>query len=170
MGSRVIWIIIGVLSVLAGIFALANPMAATFAANILAGWGFLVVGVLQIVAAFRAEGWGARIWAVLLALAFIVTGIMLLGEPLAGIISLTIMVGILFMITGIARVIIAFSLPRSGGFWMVLLSGALAILLSVMIFGNFPQSAATMLGILLAVELISNEVAMIALGSVQREI
>lgn len=170
MGSRVVWIIIGVLSLLTGIFALANPVAATVAANIIAGWGFLVIGILLVIAAFRAEGWGARIWAILLSLAFIATGIMLLGEPLSGIISLTIMVGILFMVTGVSRVFISFSLPRGGGFWTVLLSGILGIILSVMIFANFPDSAATMLGILLAVELISNGVGMIALGSTMRDI
>lgn len=166
---RVLWIVIGVLSILAGIFALANPMAATLTANFVAGWGFLIVGVLQIVAVFQAEGWGARIWAAILAIAFILVGISLLGHPLEGVVSLTIAVAILFMVTGIARVIISFSLPRGGGFWLVLLSGALAIILSFMIFSNFPQSAAVMLGIMLAVELISNGIAMIVLGSSRDE-
>lgn len=168
MGSRIFWMIIGVLSILAGIFALANPLAATVTATLIAGWGFLIVGVLQIVAVFQAEGWGARIWAGLLAIAFIIVGIQLLGEPLAGMISLTIAVGILFVITGISRIIMSFSLPRGGGFWIVLLSGALALVLALMIFSNFPQSAAVMLGVMLAVELISNGAAMLVLGSMSR--
>ena len=76
---KVLWIILGVISILAGVLALANPMAATLAAEQIAGWGFLIVGVLQIFLAFRAEGWGARIWAILVALAFILLGIALLG-------------------------------------------------------------------------------------------
>ncbi|AUH33808.1 HdeD family acid-resistance protein [Paracoccus tegillarcae] len=169
MGSKVLWIIIGVLSIIAGIFALANPLAATLTATLIAGWGFLIVGVLQIVAVFQAEGWGGRIWAGVLAAAFILVGIQLLGNPLEGTISLTVAVGILFMITGIARIIMSFSLQRGGGFWLVLLSGVLAVILSLMIFSNFPQSAAVMLGVMLAVELISNGVAMIVLGSTARK-
>lgn len=165
MGSRVIWTVIGILSILAGVFALANPLAATLTANYLAAWGFLIVGALQIYAAFKAVGWRARLWAILLAVSFIIVGLMLMGEPLAGIVSLTIVVGILFMVTGIARIIIAFSLPRGGGFWLVLISGALAVVLAFMIFSDFPQSAAVMLGVMLAVELISNGVAMITLGA-----
>lgn len=169
MGSRVLWIVVGVISVLAGIFALANPLAATLTAEMLAGWGFLIVGVLQVVFAFRDIGWGARIWAILIGLAFALTGISLLGNPLAGIISLTVLVAIMFLIVGVAKIILSFSLPRGAGFWLMIASGALSVVLAVMIFSNFPQSAAVILGVLLAIELISNGVAMITLGSMRRE-
>ena len=52
---KVLWIILGVISILAGVLALANPMAATLAAVQIAGWGFLIVGVMQIFLAFRAD-------------------------------------------------------------------------------------------------------------------
>ena len=163
---KFLWIILGVISIIAGVFALANPMAATLAAEQIAGWGFLIVGVLQVYVAFRADGWGARIWAILVALAFILLGIALLGNPLDGIVKLTVLAGIMFMATGIFRVIMSFSLRGTGAFWLVLLSGLLAILLAVMIFGNFPASVVTLLGVLLAIELISNGLSMIALSSV----
>ncbi|WP_298947175.1 HdeD family acid-resistance protein [uncultured Paracoccus sp.] len=163
---KILWIILGVISILAGVLALANPMAATLAAEQIAGWGFLIVGVMEIFLAFRAEGWGARIWAILVGIAFVLLGIALLGNPLEGIVTLTVLAGILFMATGIFRVVMAFDLRGTSAFWLVLLSGLLAILLAVMIFGNFPASVVTLLGVLLAIELISNGVSMIALSSV----
>ncbi|MFV0408420.1 MAG: HdeD family acid-resistance protein [Paracoccus sp. (in: a-proteobacteria)] len=163
---KILWIVLGIISILAGILALANPMAATLAAEQIAGWGFLIVGVLEIFLAFRAEGWGARIWAILAAIAFVLLGIALLGNPLEGIVTLTVLAGILFMSTGIFRVIMAFQLRGTGAFWLVLLSGLLAIVLAVMIFGHFPASVVTLLGVLLAIELISNGVSVIALASV----
>lgn len=167
--GRILWIVVGAISILAGIFALANPLAATLAAEQVAGWGFLIVGILQIVAAFRAEGWGGRIWAILIGIAFLLLGISLLKNPLHGIVTLTVAAGILFMATGIFRVVMSFSLRGTPAFWMVLLSGALAIVLALMIFGNFPASAVTLLGVLLAVELISNGVSIIALSSVMAD-
>ncbi|MFD1795058.1 HdeD family acid-resistance protein [Paracoccus aurantiacus] len=164
--GRVLWIILGVVSILAGIFALANPLAASFAAEQIAGWGFLIVGILQIVLAFRIEGWAGKIWAVLIAILLVLMGIELLANPLRGMVTLTIAAGVLFLVTGIFRVILSFSLRGTSAFWMVLLSGALAIVLAVMIFGSFPASVATLLGVLLAVELISNGVSIIALASV----
>lgn len=164
MGGRILWIIIGVLAILAGILALANPLAASLTAEQIAGWSFLFIGLLQFFAAFRREGWGPRIWAILVGLAFVVLGILLLGNPLAGMVSLTLMVASMFLVTGIFKLVMAFSIQGTNGFWLVLLSGAVSVLLAIMIFGNFPASAASILGILLAVELISSGVSMIALS------
>lgn len=166
MSSRIFWIVMGVISILAGILALANPLAATLTAEQLAGWAFLLIGLLDLVAALRDREDGSRIWAILVGAAFILLGVMLLARPLQGIVSLTLVVAILFLVTGIFKVIWAFELRGTQAFWLVLLSGLLSVLLAVMILANFPASAVTILGILLAVELISSGVSMIALSSV----
>lgn len=162
---RVFWIILGGLSIVAGVLALVNPLAATLTAEQLSGWGFLIIGVFEIIAVFQQKDWRGRIWAMLAGLAFIILGVMLLARPLAGILSLTLIVAILFLVAGAVKLAMAFSLERGKGFWLILLSGALSIILAVMIFANFPASAATILGVLLAIELISSGVSMIALSS-----
>ncbi|MFV0386586.1 HdeD family acid-resistance protein [Paracoccus sp. (in: a-proteobacteria)] len=164
MSGRIMWIVIGALSILAGILALANPLAATLTAEQLAGWAFLIVGALQAYAVFRGQVWGGRVWAILLAVALILLGVMLLARPLVGIVTLTLVVASMFFVSGVVKIVLSFSLRGTGAFWMLLLSGALSVLLALMIFGNFPASAATILGILLAVELISDGVSMIALS------
>lgn len=165
MSSRILWIIMGVISIVAGIFALANPLAATLTAEQLAGWAFLIVGIIGLIAAFRSSDDG-KIWAILWNAALIILGISLLGNPFAGTISLTLMVATLFLITGAFKLVWSFQLRGTSAFWLVLLSGVLSLLLAIMIFGNFPASALSILGILLAVELISSGVSMIALSSV----
>ncbi|MDB6177255.1 DUF308 domain-containing protein [Paracoccus sp. Z330] len=164
MNSKFLWIAMGVVSIAAGLLALMNPLAATLTAEQLAGWSFLFIGVLQLIAAFRAPGWDGRLWAILLGLAFALLGFMLLAKPLAGIISLTILVASLFLVSGLFKVVMSFSLRGSGAFWLVLVSGAVSVALAVMIFANFPAAAATILGVLLAIELISSGMSMIALS------
>jgi uncharacterized membrane protein HdeD (DUF308 family) len=166
MSSRILWIIMGALSILAGILALANPLAATLTAVTLAGWAFLLIGVLDLFAAFRGQEEGSKFWAICVGIAFILMGILLLARPLHGVVSLTLAVAILFLVTGAFKVVWSFQLRGSSAFWMVLLSGIVSMLLAFMIFSNFPASAATILGVLLAVELISSGISMIALSSV----
>lgn len=165
MSNRILWIVMGVISIIAGIFALANPFSASLAAEQLAGWGFLIVGILDLIAAFRSDE-RSKIWAILLGISFILLGIMLIARPLQGVVALTVVVATLFLISGAFKVVWSFQLRGTGAFWMVLLSGLLSLLLAFMIFANFPASAISILGILLAVELISSGVSMIALSSV----
>ena len=170
MGNGILWIIVGIISIIGGMFALANPFAATFAATQIAAYVFIFVGILQIIGGFGAEGVGAKIWNIILGALAIWLGISILGHPLAGILALTTMVGILFLVTGIIKVILAFSLEDRGPFWLILISGAISAVLAVMIFTNFPQSAAVVLGVLLGVDLISTGVSLIAMGSALRKL
>ena len=168
MTSWILWLLIGAVTLAGGIFALLNPFAATLAATTLAAWIFLFTGVLQIVGVFQTDGWGARIWGLILALAFLWLGITILGNPLKGVISLTIMAGIMFVATGIAKIIFAFRIRGSGYFVWALLSGAVSLILGVMVFTNFPQSAAVVLGVLLAVELVATGITLISFAFLLR--
>lgn len=168
MNSWIFWLIVGIIGVVGGIVALLNPFVATITAERLAAWLFLIIGFVQLFAIFQEGSWGRRIWAVVLTVAFLWLGITLLFDPLQGILTLTIAVAILFLINGLAKIFFSFSASGSSYFWLILLSGAISVILAVMVFTNFPQSAAILLGILLAVELLSSGAAMIAFALFMR--
>jgi uncharacterized membrane protein HdeD (DUF308 family) len=163
MGSWLAWLVIGIFFVLGGVFCFFNPLAATLTAEQMAAWLFIIGGVAQAVAAFRAEGWGARVLSVILALAYLWLGISLLSNPLAGILTLTLVVAIMFFVNGSLKVVLAFSTARgTGAFWPILISGVVSVVLAIMVITNFPQSAAVLLGVLLAIELLSSGLVLIA--------
>ncbi|MEQ9247113.1 MAG: DUF308 domain-containing protein, partial [Nitratireductor sp.] len=85
-------------------------------------------------------------------------GISIIAKPAAGIISLTILVAIMFLVLGVVKVMYAFAFRPLSGWGWVLFSGIVSLLLGVMILADMPWAAATILGILLAVELLSNGV------------
>lgn len=58
MKNWFLWLLAGVVSLIGGFIALANPLATTLAVEQLAGWMFLVVGLLTILSAFGSQGWG----------------------------------------------------------------------------------------------------------------
>ncbi len=159
MQNSTVLLIIGLLSIIAGILALTNPFSASLAVEQLAGWAFLILGILQAYVAFRAHGHGGRLWAMLLGLIAIVIGVALLARPMAGLVALTYILAIMFLVSGVFKLIAGFAIPLPALKWWLVLSGAVSLLLGIMILANFPQSAATILGLLLGIELLSNGVA-----------
>lgn len=164
-----LWLIVGVLSVVAGIVALANPFAATVTAELLAGYMFAAIGILTLLSAFQDQGWGARIWALLLGGVITVFGFNLIASPLEGVVTLTYIVAVLMMVIGIFRIAMALTPMAAGARGILILSGLISIALSAMIFSNWPYSSAVVLGLFLAIELVSNGIAMIFVALDRRE-
>ncbi|MCO5071370.1 MAG: HdeD family acid-resistance protein [Rhizobiaceae bacterium] len=162
-----IWLaILGAISLIGGILALINPFAATLAAVFLAGWTFLLFGLIQIIHAFRVRDWPGFLWSLLLGVLTVAVGVSLLFNPVSGALSLTLLVAILFLVLGAVKIMYGLSLRPVAGWGFAALSGVISVLLGVMILADYPWSATAILGVLLAIELLSNGIflLMIALG------
>lgn len=168
MKNKVFAIILGVLSIVAGIFCLINPLAGSLASTLIAGWSFLILGAIQLFVAFRETGWGSRIWALLLGVLGVLAGISLLSNPLEGVLTLTVILGVLFLVTGIMKFVAGFALPSGNLKLMVIISGAISAILGLMILSDFPGSAVVTLGVLLGVELIADGIAVLGLANADR--
>ncbi|MBL9073795.1 DUF308 domain-containing protein [Tabrizicola sp.] len=164
MKNRSLLIILGIVTVIAGFFAILNPVAGSIAVTLLTGWFFLLIGILQAVAVFRETDWSHRLWSLLLAILAILAGIGLLTDPLAGVISLTYLLAILFVVSGVFKIIASFAMEAGNWKWIVLLSGVLSLGLGILIFANFAQAALTTLGLLLGLQLISDGASMLGLA------
>ena len=157
-------LIAGLVAIIGGIVALLNPLAATIVATTLAAWLFIIVGLLLLVAAISDAGVSHRFWTGLLGVLAILVGARILNAPILGAITLTWMVAVLFLAEGVVKVLLAFRSRGMSFFWPVLLSGVLSVILAIMILSNFPESSVWVLGVLLAIELISTGASLVALG------
>lgn len=171
MKSSTWWIIGGIVSLIGGVFALLNPFPASLAVNFLAGWAFCLMGIMAIVAIFQAgNSTGYRVMMGIFGAAALFLGISLIANPLAGMVTLTILTGSLILVSGIARIITAFQMRGTDWFWLMLISGLISLLLAFLIFADFPESAATILGIFLGIELIFSGMSMFSMASFSREL
>lgn len=164
-----LWLLTGIASVAAGVIALANPFAATLTAVLLAGYMFIAIGILTLISAFQDQGWGARIWALLLGVLITIFGFNLVTRPLEGVLQLTFIVAILMLVVGLVRIIMAFTPMAAGARGILILAGAVSIVLAGMILSNFPWSSSVVLGVFLAIELISNGISTIFLALDRRK-
>lgn len=162
------WLIAGMASLAGGLFALANPLAATLTSVLLTGYLFMAVGLLMLISIFSDTSWSSRLLSLLLGLAVLFVGINIVSNPLRGVLSLTVLVAIMMLVIGVLRIVYAFGLPTPALKALLILSGVVSVLLGLMIFSNFPYSAAVVLGILLAIELISNGISLIALAMARK--
>jgi membrane protein HdeD len=164
MKNKLLWIVMAGLSILGGVFALANPVLASGFATILIAWIFIAMGVIQVIAGFRAEGAGAKIWSILLGALAVYLGVTILGHPLKGMMALTTMVAILCLGGGMAKLVLSFTLEDRRFFWLVLLSGIASLAVGVIILMNWPVSAISALGILLGVQLLADGATSLAMA------
>lgn len=170
MKNRSLLIILGIITVIAGFFAILNPVAGSIAVTLLTGWLFLLIGILQIVATFQETDWSHRLWSLLLAVLAILAGIGLLADPLSGVISLTYLLAILFIVSGVFKIVASLAMEAGNWKWMVLLSGLLSLGLGILIFANFASAALTTLGLLLGLQLISDGASMLGLAMASRQL
>lgn len=160
------WMIaLGILTVLTGFLAIAFPFASTLTVEVMVGSLFLTTGLFTTVHAImerKAEGmW----WELLTGLLHIVAGVAFLANPLGGIIALTVMLGVIFVVEGVMRIIMAVQIERSRRVFLLVASGALSVLLGGLVLAGMTNGASlTLLGAMLGVNFIFSGAAMTAFG------
>jgi uncharacterized membrane protein HdeD (DUF308 family) len=145
---------LGILFIVLGVAAMAFPFVTTIAVKVFLGWLFLIGGIIQIVHAFSTRAWSEFFLDLLIGVLYVVAGGWLAFFPLTGIVTLTLLLALMFIIEGVLEAGIAFRIrPYAGWVWM-LLSGIVAIAVGVLLIAKLPSSAAWAIGLLVGINLI----------------
>jgi uncharacterized membrane protein HdeD (DUF308 family) len=153
---RTWFMVLGIALVILGVIAIIFPFMTTIAAKIFLGWLFLIGGVIQVFHAFSTQKWGAFFLNLLIGVLYVVAGAYLAFLPLAGILTLTILLAALFVAEGVLQIIMAFRVRDHGGWGWLLFSGIVAIAVGVLIWANLPSSAVWAIGLLVGVNMITS--------------
>lgn len=160
----------GVVMIILGIIAVVAPAAATVAIDIYVGWLLLLSGIVGLVAVFSAGSVSTFLWTLVTALLSIVVGAMLIGRPVAGAFSLTLVLTAFFIAEGIFQTVSSFTyrdvLPTTWG-WM-LASGIADLLLAGIIIWAWPTSALWALGLVVGVNLVTSGTAVVMMATAGR--
>ncbi len=168
-GKRGIWITVwGVLLIVAGVAAIVQPAPAALAFALLLAWLLVFAGVIQVVYAYQQRALDGYGWKLASGLSTLALGIVLLVFPIAGIASVTLLIGGFLLVSGLSNVILAFRLKSHSGWGWVLFDGVLAVIVAVVIATGWPQSSFQFVGILVGFMLISGGMWRIVLGRAVR--
>jgi uncharacterized membrane protein HdeD (DUF308 family) len=159
------WIVaLGVVYLLAGFIALGSVAMATVVSVFVVGVMMIIAGVAEVFSAFQIKSWGKFLLWALLGVLYIIAGFATFQNPLLAAVLLTLVLGASLVVSGIMRIVLAFSMKREMPWIWVALSGVVTLLLGVLILVRWPVSSLYILGLFLAIDLIMAGAGWIGLG------
>jgi uncharacterized membrane protein HdeD (DUF308 family) len=157
----------GIGMVALGVFAIswACLTTLTVTATWIFGFFLLASGIAEVISTFRVGRWSGMLIHLLIGLLYAVVGFMVIDQPETAAVQLTLLIAIFLIISGILRVIFAMVESFPGKGW-VMLNGAIAFMLGMLIYKDWPLSGLWVIGLFIGIDLIFNGCAwvMLALG------
>jgi uncharacterized membrane protein HdeD (DUF308 family) len=160
------YLIEGFVLIVLGALAIIVPQVATLALTIFLGWLLLVSGAIGLVMTFWMRAAPGFWWSLISAALGVLAGGVLVARPVAGAVSLTLVLIAFFVIEGVASIMFALEhrVQLPGGWAWMLVSGIVDLVLSVMIFTGLPSTAAWAIGLLLGINLLLGGTALAAMA------
>ena len=148
------FLIQGLILELLGVLAFTMPLLGTLAFEILLGWLLIIGGVVRVIPLVRAKHLPGYWWSLGAALLAIVAGLLLVVRPLQGMMSLTLLLTLLFLIEGVSAIVSALDFRHHVRRWgWLLVRGLIDLVLVFLIWRGWPASALWAIGVLVGVNL-----------------
>jgi len=149
------WLLaLGILFIILGTVGIGMAVTLTVASLLVFGFLLLAGGVMQLIQAFKNQGWKSRLWHVVLGALYILGGIEVLNNPLLASKILTLFLAATFIAIGIVRVVMALQHRGTAGWFWALLGGIISVVLGGLIWSSWPVSALWLIGMFVAIDLI----------------
>lgn len=154
--SHALWYLIqGIVLVIGGILAIVYPLISSLSVIFLLGWLLIISGVVQGISLLGARQ-VPHFWLQLISVVLgVLIGFLFLRDPEQGLVTITLLLIVFFMIEGISKIVFALTIRPFPSWGWVLASGAIGIALSLILLTSLPVTATWLIGLMLGVDLIS---------------
>lgn len=161
-------VVLGVLTIVMGVFAMMSPLLSGLGVSIMIGIPLVIGGVARTISAFRAGSFGQGALAFIGGILTFVAGIVLVFRPGVGLATMTLMLGVYLLVDGVSGSLLAFHVrPEKGWGWM-LISGAMGVLLGIMLLKEWPVSGLWAIGTLVGINLLFSGFSIVTIGLAAR--
>ena len=151
------WLLcLGILFIILGVIGLGRLFALSLAGTLFFGVLIIIGGVAQFIEALKCKGWKSLAYHVLIAVLYVVGGIFVIQNPFAAKLLLTWILAAVLICVGIIRVVMALQMRATGSWFVPLLGGLISIILGGLILVKWPLSGLFVIGLFIAIELITN--------------
>ena len=154
--------VLGLVLVVIGLGILANAVVATRVSVQFLGWMLVLAGVAGLVAALLGLRSGGVAANAIGSAVLLVLGLMCLRNVEAAAVTLTLVAGSLFLLTGLVRVVAA--VAGDGQRLGLLIGGGVGIVLGLVVLLNLFTASYALLGVLIGIQTVGEGLTMILVG------
>ncbi|MEQ3660283.1 MAG: HdeD family acid-resistance protein [Glaciecola sp.] len=151
----------GIAMVILGLLAMLLPFVTSVAIEVILSVILMLGGFAQIIHAVRSRGSNRIWWETGIGVLSFLIGVLLLTNPLEGLLTLTFLMTIMFIGEGVFKIALAFSV-RPAAYWLwLLVSGVLSLGLGIIILSDISGSATWFLGFSVGINFLFGGLALI---------
>jgi uncharacterized membrane protein HdeD (DUF308 family) len=163
-------VVLGALTMLAGFLSVGSPLVSGLGVIFIIGIAMTIGGVARAIGAFSAGSFGMGALAFVGGLLTLGAGLFLVGQPGAGLATVTLLLGGYLAVDGISGAIFAFQVrPETGWGWM-LFSATMGVVLGILLLSEWPLSGLWAIGTLVGINLICAGFSLISVGLAARSL
>ena len=156
--------LLGLLLLLLGGLAIAVPLLATIEISWFISVLFIVSGIMQLIHTFQFDPMRSKVGRILLAALSIVTGVLVLRNPIASAFVMTFLMAFYFLAAFIGRAALALELNNGNGKGWLAFSSIVSLFIGIYLMSNLSSNALLIPGLFLGVDLIFYGIAFITVG------
>jgi uncharacterized membrane protein HdeD (DUF308 family) len=146
-------LLLGIVLIVLGTFALMVPVIATKSVVLIYGWMLLFSGAVEVIASFAVRRWGGFFLHLFMGLVDIAVGAIFLRRPDVAAAVLTLFLIAAFLVGGIFRMVIALSLRFPSWGW-TFFSGLVTFAVAAFLWIDYPLDTLTLPGLFLGVQML----------------
>ena len=147
------FLFLGILLVILGTVAIALSYTTTLLSIFLIGVLLAAAGAAELASSFWAKEWSGFLISLMSGLLYLVIGGIFLFKPIPAAAILTLLLGTLFLVSGIYKIV--YSLWTRFQHWgWIFFSGVVSTLLGVLILNDWPEASLWVIGLFIGIDLI----------------
>jgi uncharacterized membrane protein HdeD (DUF308 family) len=155
---------LGLVFIVLGAVAAGNLFLATIVTVYYVSALMIVAGIIQVVQSFRVKTWGGFLLWMLSGVLYAAAGLVTSMNPLLASFLLTLMLALLTLASGAARLWLGFQARADHGWGWIIASGVVTTIAGLVFLLGWPVNSLWLLGLLLAIDLVFQGCALVGLG------
>ncbi|WP_340121818.1 HdeD family acid-resistance protein [Methylobacter svalbardensis] len=144
----------GIFFIILGLLAIVVPQFFTVAIVVFLGWILLFGGIVHVSRAFVFQNMPGFVWWLFMGILQVLVGFLFITKPVAGALTLTMLMTMFFALEGIAKISVALMMRPLANWGLILFSGITALVFALIIWISWSESAQWLLGLFLGVNMV----------------